>query len=192
MRKPTSTVLILLAGLALLGVAGCGNAGSHNLRSGAGAPAQDTPATSGTSSPGWARYPSADPTGVAPRPSPTARPTRTPAPEPQASTGYVSASPATTVEPAPTSSPKPKPRPTGPLVITQDDSWLWSQPELEGSSVELAQRQFVQDPGYAEWEIRPVAEGTTVIRSTGSLTCHQAEPPCMAPNRGFEVRIVVS
>jgi len=69
---------------------------------------------------------------------------------------------------------------------------MWSPPEREGNSVELTQRQFAQDPGYSEWEIRPVASGTTVLRSTGSLACHQAEPPCMAPNRSFEVRIVVS
>ena len=81
---------------------------------------------------------------------------------------------------------------TADALLRLGDGWIWSQPEREGSSVELYQRQFVRDPGYAEWEIRPVSSGRTVIRSTGSLACHQAEPPCAAPNRLFEVTIVVS
>lgn len=80
---------------------------------------------------------------------------------------------------------------TDDALLRLGDGWLWSQPEREGSSVELSQRQFVRDPGYAEWEIRPVDTGTTVIRSTGSLECHSAEPPCAAPNRLFEVTVVV-
>jgi len=99
-----------------------------------------------------------------------------------------------------------------PLLITDDDNgktfeirrstsdavlrlgggfYNWSQPELEGSSIELAQRQFVRDPGYSEWEIRPVSAGTTVIRSSGDPKCREASPPCGAPSQLFEVRIVV-
>lgn len=152
-----------------------------------------------------------DPAGTSS--SPSARPRRTsakPDSSQVASAGTGSTGPGSTTGPAPSRSPSP--RPAGQLVITEADSgktftisrdtadallrlgdgWQWSQPEREGSSVELVQRQFVRDPGYAEWEIRPVSSGTTVVRSTGSLECHRAEPPCMAPNRLFEVRIVVS
>jgi hypothetical protein len=81
---------------------------------------------------------------------------------------------------------------TADALLRLGNGWIWSQPELDGSSIELAQRYFIQDPGYAEWEIHPVARGTTVISSEGSLPCHQAEPPCAAPNRLFQVTIVVS
>lgn len=169
-----------------------------------------SPSTASVPGPATGRPASAAPSRRAARATPAAAPStaRTTMPAPSASAGQASAAPPSTVPPTPASSP----RPSGQLVITEADSggtftisrstadallrlgddWLWSAPELDGSSVRLAQRHYVQDPGYAEWEIRPVAAGSTVIRSEGSLACHQAEPPCAAPTRLFEVTIVVS
>ena len=158
--------------------------------------------------PGETSAPPGKPTA---RPEPSRSAARSSTPLASATAGRGSASPAATVRPTPAPSRSPSPRPTGQLVITEADSgktftisrstadallrlgdgWLWSQPERDGTSVELYQRQFIQDPGYSEWEIRPVSSGTTVLRSSGSLPCHQAEPPCAAPNRVFEVTVVV-
>lgn len=153
-----------------------------------------------------------------PIPSRTARAAPSPGSSVAATAGQASASPAATTKPggpppaSPRPSPTPQPTPSGPLLITEEDSgetfeidrdttdavlrlgggfYNWSQPELEGSSIELVQRQFVRDPGYGEWEIRPVSSGTTMIRSSGDPKCREADPPCGAPSRPFEVRVIV-
>ncbi len=213
--------VLLAATLGLALVTGCGS-GSDSDRQSLRSTGESTPDPAPHSSTALASpepdktgprdrpTPSHSPRASTLEPSPSA--SLRPAPTSGATAGSGSAGPAATSGPAPTRSPSPSPSRPGPLIITEEDSgatfsirrdtrdaalrlgggWQWDPPEVNGSSVELVQRQFVRDPGYSEWEIRPVDSGTTTIRSTGGLECHQAEPPCAAPNRLFEVRIVVS
>ncbi len=110
----------------------------------------------------------------------------------------------------------PEPTPTqetaGEVVITEDDSGRavafddhtqatlrlrpsagqWSEPKVAGTSIQLAERMFLVDPGYREWEILVAGPGSSTI-SSASDPCPGAEdPPCGAPSRLFEVTIDVA
>ncbi len=67
----------------------------------------------------------------------------------------------------------------------------WDEPQVAGDAVVLAERNFLVDPGYREWEVRVTKVGRATI-TTGWDPCPGAEPPCGAPGRWFELWIQVS
>ena len=141
------------------------------------------------------------------RVSPSVTPTQTASPTPEPSP-----TPASTPSPtAPAPSPTPSPPPLAPTILTADDSggtfrlgvgevllvrlgeegMRWSDLSQSGDAVTVHERLFLVDPGYREWEVTGAKPGESVLTSTGGLPCHDETPPCLAPNRLFEVTIVV-
>ncbi|MDX1511533.1 MAG: hypothetical protein R3249_09315 [Nitriliruptorales bacterium] len=154
--------------------------------------------------------PTAAITAVPLTPSATVSPSATPTIEPSPTTP--STPPAPTPSPSPTQpTPTPSPPPPAPTILTADDSggtfrvgvgevllvrlgeegMRWSDLSQSGDAVAVHERLFLVDPGYREWEVTGVKPGESVLTSTGGLPCHDETPPCLAPNRLFEVTIVV-
>ena len=59
----------------------------------------------------------------------------------------------------------------------------WSEPAVDGRAVALSRVDYFQDPGFTEWAVLAVGEGTASIRARG--TAAQGRP------LRFQVRIVV-
>ena len=89
-------------------------------------------------------------------------------------------------EPTPVPGTPPPPPQTGEVLLTEaddgaritvgpdavvrlrlDSAYVWEEPRLEGDSVELVPVDYIQDPGFREWELHPRAPGTTVVAAAG-------------------------
>jgi hypothetical protein len=112
-------------------------------------------------------------------------------------------------EPSPsTSEPAPAPR-QSPQVLTEADSdatialptggetslrlssdWVWSEPVVDGDAVQLATVNYLQDPGFSEWVVTPVAPGEATITSSGTAAC-AGQDGCAVGPRDFQVTITV-
>lgn len=75
-------------------------------------------------------------------------------------------------------------------LLRLDGAWAWEEPRTEGDSVEPVRVDYFQDPGFLEWELRPVRPGTTILMSTGVRDCPPDEP-CPDEVLDFEVTITV-
>lgn len=60
------------------------------------------------------------------------------------------------------------------VVIRLANSWVWNGPEVTGDAVEVVPVQYRVDPGYTEWEIRPIKSGVTSLTWHGTPNCEQA------------------
>lgn len=67
------------------------------------------------------------------------------------------------------------------------DRWRWTAPRVSGSVMRLVAVHYRTNPGYREWEIRPVASGQASIRSLGLPSCRS----CTLGERRFRVLILV-
>ena len=58
-------------------------------------------------------------------------------------------------------------RRTEPRMLRLSHRWHWSEPTVSGAAVQLVRVDYVRDPGYDEWTILPVTQGTVTIHATG-------------------------
>ena len=68
--------------------------------------------------------------------------------------------------------------------------YVWTEPTLDGDSVELARVDYFQDPGFSEWAVLAVQPGTATIAACGNPQCADQEPCPDGPLR-FEIEITV-
>jgi hypothetical protein len=154
----------LIAGIALLAIAGC---------TGPATPSQTPGATVAIGTPTAAptAIPTADPTAT-PSPSPSPSPTPTPTPTP---------TPSPSPTPSPTISPSPGPTAGSFLgadtLLRMDDFALdangWGTGELDGATIHAAAgtlRLDITKPQNGFWSTRSVDAEWPVIRATGPLT----------------------
>lgn len=77
-------------------------------------------------------------------------------------------------------------------LLRLTSEYLWEEPRAGEDSVELVRVDYFQDPGFFEWELRPVGPGTTVIIATGRRDCPPPETPCPDEPLEFEVAVTPS
>ncbi|MBI3965692.1 MAG: hypothetical protein HY329_08655 [Chloroflexi bacterium] len=76
------------------------------------------------------------------------------------------------------------------LRLSLDSGWEWTVTIEDERVVRPAPTQPREPSGQGLYEAR--SPGRTALTATGSLPCHRAQPPCLAPNRLFYLQIEVS
>src|SRR5262249_38229164 len=56
----------------------------------------------------------------------------------------------------------------GGATLRLSHRWRWSEPRLNGRSIQLQRVDYIRDPGYDEWQIEPLRKGTTTITALGA------------------------
>jgi len=56
---------------------------------------------------------------------------------------------------------------SGDVTLRLSHRWRWTEPRLRGSSIQLQRVDYIRDPGFDEWRIEPVRNGTTTITARG-------------------------
>jgi hypothetical protein len=69
--------------------------------------------------------------------------------------------------------------------------YVWSEPEVSGSSVELSPVDYFQDPGFSGWLVHAAAPGTATISSLGEPAC-AGQHGCPDEPLRFRVTITVA
>ena len=102
--------------------------------------------------------------GGAPRSAPEGGPDASPAP------GPVTAAPAPRILTLAHAGRTFRLAPDDAITLRLDGTNSWSEPTVSGAAVEAVRVAYVQDPGYAEWELRAARPGTATIESKGPRT----------------------
>ena len=82
------------------------------------------------------------------------------------------------------------------LIVTLhgSDGFLWKPPESSDASVLLRAGVTTETPNGERNEVakfRAESAGTAQVTSTQDPTCREANPPCMAPSRAYEITVRV-
>ena len=69
------------------------------------------------------------------------------------------------------------------ISLRLSGDYAWSEPVVDGGAVELSRVDYFQDPGFSEWAVQAVGQGTASIRASGTAA--------QGPPLHFRVTIVV-
>ena len=58
------------------------------------------------------------------------------------------------------------------LQLSSD--WVWDEPEVDGTSIELIRVDYLADPGFQEWEVQVLAPGVSNVSTRGYPNCEVA------------------
>jgi hypothetical protein len=71
-------------------------------------------------------------------------------------------------------------------TLRLSNRWLWSEPRVSTTGIELTPVEFFRDPGYRQWTIEVHRVGSATIRSVGRPKCSTCA------TRRFVVTLVVT
>jgi hypothetical protein len=71
-------------------------------------------------------------------------------------------------------------------TLRLSNRWLWSEPRVSTTGIELTPVEFFRDPGFREWTIDAHKIGSATIRSVGRPKCSTCA------TRRFVVTLVVT
>ena len=69
--------------------------------------------------------------------------------------------------------------------------YAWSEPTVRGDAVQLTRVDYFRDPGFSEWMVRAVQQGTTSIGARGTPDC-AGQAGCPDEPLRFQLEITVA
>jgi hypothetical protein len=86
---------------------------------------------------------------------------------------------------------------TVPLAVSQSLSvrlggpWLWTEPVVDGA-IDVAQVNFLVDPGYSEWTVRGLQAGRATLQINGEANCPtEGDTVCILGAKFFALTFAV-
>jgi hypothetical protein len=87
---------------------------------------------------------------------------------------------------------------TVPLAVGQSLSvrlggpWLWTEPVVDGGAIDVAQVNFLVDPGYSEWTVRGLQAGRATLQINGEANCPtEGDTVCILGAKFFALTFAV-
>lgn len=87
---------------------------------------------------------------------------------------------------------------TVPLAVGQSLSvrlggpWLWTEPVVDGGAIDVAQVNFLVDPGYSEWTVRGLQAGRATLQINGEANCPtEGDTVCILGAKFFAITFAV-
>ena len=70
--------------------------------------------------------------------------------------------------------------------------WLWREPVVDGGAIDVAQVNFLVDPGYSEWAVRGLRAGRATLQINGEANCPtEGDTVCILGAKVFAVTFAV-
>jgi len=70
--------------------------------------------------------------------------------------------------------------------------WLWHDPAVDGGALDVAQVDFLVDPGYSEWAVRGAHAGRATLQILGKANCPaEGDTVCIIGDKVFALTFVV-
>lgn len=87
---------------------------------------------------------------------------------------------------------------TVPLAVGQSLSvrlggpWLWTEPVVDGGAIDVAQVNFLVDPGYSEWTVQGLQAGRATLQINGEANCPtEGDTVCILGAKFFALTFAV-
>jgi hypothetical protein len=78
------------------------------------------------------------------------------------------------------------------LSVRLGGPWLWREPVVDGGAIDVAQVNFLVDPGYSEWTVRGLQAGRATLQINGEANCPtQGDTVCILGPRFFALTFAV-
>jgi hypothetical protein len=78
------------------------------------------------------------------------------------------------------------------LSVRLGGPWLWGEPVLDGGAIDVAQVNFLVDPGYSEWTVQGLQAGRATLQINGEANCPtEGDTVCILGAKFFALTFAV-